>query len=243
MSGFFLPFFVYMNKQEWILHKLYDHISENKKNLFEEIVQNRTRYITVVLENLFQPHNAAAVLRSCDCFGIQDVHIIENENKYEPNKEIDMGSSKWLDLHKYNTEDHNTVSAIEQLKQKGYRIVATTPHTNDCTIDELPLDQPTALLFGTEMTGLSDIAMDQADDFVKLPMYGFTESYNISVSVALSLFSVTQRIRKNPKIHWQLTSEKQAQIKLNWVRKVLKSSIQIEALLEKQYANDYPDQQ
>lgn len=232
-----------MNKQEWILNKLYNHISENKQNLFEEIILNRTRYVTVVLENLFQPHNAAAVLRSCDCFGIQDVHVIENENKYEPNKEIDMGSSKWIDLYKYNAEENNTVSTINHLKNIGYKIAATTPHTNDCLIDELPLEQPTALLFGTEATGLTQEALDHADTFVKLPMYGFTESYNISVSVALSLFSVTQSIRQNSKINWHLTPEEQLEIKLKWVRKVLKSSPQIEKLLEDQYANDFPDHQ
>ena len=226
-----------MKKEQWILEQMYEHISENKRDLFEEIILNRTRHITVVLENLFQPHNAAAVLRSCDCFGIQDVHVIENENKYEPNKEIDMGSSKWLDLHKYNQEDNNTVSTINHLKSQGYQIIATTPHKNDCMIDELPLDKPTALMFGTEATGLSDVALENADGYVKLPMYGFTESYNISVSVALALFSITERMRKEESIAWQLSEEDQITTKLKWTRKVIKAYDQIEKLLEEKYAN------
>ena len=184
-----------MEREKWLLEKFYEHISENKKGKFDAIIQDRTRHVTVVLENIFQPHNAAAVLRSCDCFGVQDVHVIENSNEYTPNKEIDMGSSKWLNINHYSEKEENTVNCLNALKAKGYKIVATTPHTSDCLIEELPLDQPVALLFGTEATGLTATAMEHADAFVKLPMYGFTESYNISVSVALALFSVTERMR------------------------------------------------
>lgn len=227
-----------MDKQEWMLSKFYEHISENKKGLFEKIVLDRTRHVTIALENLFQPHNAAAVLRSCDCFGIQDVHIIENNNKYEPNKEIDMGSSKWLNLYKHNQEEENTITAINSLKDKGYKVIATTPHTNDCDIGELDLSQPTALLFGTELTGLTQTALDHSDGYVRLPMYGFTESYNISVSVALTLFSVTERLRKDDSIHWQLSKEEQTAIKLQWAKKVVKRSDVVEKILNERFTPD-----
>ena len=111
------------------------------------IIQQRTRHVTVALENIFQPHNASAVLRSCDCFGVQDVHVIENTNEYAPNREIDMGSSKWLNIQHYSETENNTLECINKLKAKGYKIVATTPHENDSFIDELPVDQPVALLF------------------------------------------------------------------------------------------------
>jgi len=224
-----------MDKEKWLLEKFYEHISDNKREKFDENVKNRTRHITVVLENLFQPHNAAAVLRSCDCFGVQDVHIIENFNKYEPNKEIDMGSSKWLNTIKYNKTENNTTECIQALKAKGYKIVATTPHTNDCMIEDLPLNQPIALLFGTELTGLTDEALEQADAYVRLPMYGFTESYNISVSVALALFSVTERMRKNESINWQLPDHEQDLIKLQWAKKVVKHSAKVEKILNERF--------
>lgn len=224
-----------MDKEKWLLEKFYEHISDNKKEKFDEYVKNRTRHVTVVLENLFQPHNAAAVLRSCDCFGVQDVHIIENFNKYEPNKEIDMGSSKWLNTIKYNKTENNTTECIQTLKAKGYKIVATTPHTNDFMIEDLPLDQPIALLFGTELTGLTDEALEQADTYVRLPMYGFTESYNISVSVALALFSVTERMRKNESINWQLSDHEQDLIKLQWAKKVVKHSAKVEKILNERF--------
>ncbi len=224
-----------MEKEQWLLDKFYEHISDNKIEKFESIILDRTKHVTVVLENIFQPHNAAAVLRSCDCFGVQDVHVIENSNRYKPNKDIDMGSSKWLDIHHYNKKEENTVDCINSLKAKGYKIVATTPHTNDCLIEELPLDQPVALLFGTEATGLTQAAMDQADAFVKLPMYGFTESYNISVSVALALFNVTERMRKTENLNWQLSREEKIQIRLDWAKKVVKHSKKVENFLIEQF--------
>ena len=227
-----------MDKQEWMLERFYEHISDNKKELFDEIILNRTKHVTVVLENIFQPHNAAAVLRSCDCFGVQDVHIIENDWKYTPNKDIDMGSSKWLSLKKYNADENNTIDAINQLKSEGYKIVATTPHENDTMIEDLPLDQPIALLFGTELTGLSDIALQHSDAFVKLPMYGFTESYNISVSVALALFNVTERMRKTKDLNWQLTKEEQVEIKLSWSKKVVKHSPKVEKFWSEKFSSD-----
>ena len=227
-----------MDKTKWLVDQFYEHISENKKEKFETNILNRTRHVTVVLENLFQPHNASAVLRSCDCFGIQDTHIIENYNKYEVNQDIDMGSSKWLNLYKYNKQEHNTLEAISHLKSKGYKIVATTPHTDDCMIDELPLDQPIALMFGTELTGLTDVALEKADAYVKLPMYGFTESYNISVCVALALFSVTERMRKDETIDWQLSETEKNEIRLEWAKKVVKHAGKVEAIYNDRFDNE-----
>ncbi len=227
-----------MNKDQWLLDKFYEHVSENKINLFEKIVQDRTRHLTVVLENLYQPHNAAAVLRSCDCFGVQDIHVIENSNEYAPNKEIDMGSSKWLNVINHNEKEENTLNCINRLKAEGYKIVATTPHENDLMIDELPVDTPTALLFGTELTGLTDVALEHADAYVKLPMYGFTESYNISVCVALALFNFTERMRKEENLNWRLSNKEQLELKLEWVKKVVKHSEKVEDILNARYPGE-----
>jgi len=227
-----------MDRTKYLVDKFYEHITDNKKELFDRLIENRTRHVTVVLENLFQPHNASAVLRSCDCFGIQDAHIIENYNKYEVNKEIDMGSSKWLNTYKYKNKEHNTLEAINHLKSKGYKIVATTPHTNDCMIDELPIDQPIALMFGTELGGLTDIALENADAFVKLPMYGFTESYNISVCVALALFSVTERMRKDKTIDWQLSEAEKNEILLDWTKNVVKHPGKVEAIYNERFEKE-----
>jgi tRNA (guanosine-2'-O-)-methyltransferase len=214
------------NKQKLLLH-LFDFISENKRLKFEEIIHSRTRHLTVVLENIFQSHNASAVLRSCDCFGVQDVHIIENSNTYEVNKDVALGSSKWLNLIKYNTYEFNTLNAFKQLRTKGYRIVATSPHKKDQMLDDLSLDGKIALVFGTELEGLSQQAMDNADEYVKIPMYGFTESFNISVSAALCLFNITERFKKTS-VNWQLNNEEKLDVMLNWVRQVIKKADLIE---------------
>ncbi|MCR4828826.1 MAG: RNA methyltransferase [Bacteroidales bacterium] len=201
---------------------LYDTLSElysdNKRQLFDRLVLNRTRHFAVVLEEIFQSHNASAVLRSCDCFGVQDVHVIEERNRYQPNPEVAMGSNKWVDWYKHPS----ITDAYDHLHRHGYQVIATLPHEKDTLIGDLDISRPTALVFGTELTGLSDEAIAHADGYVKIPMYGFTESFNISVCAALSLFSLTERMRKDPAIHWQLSPEEQTTLKLYWSLQVIK---------------------
>ena len=212
---------------------LFQFISENKQKLFNEIIQNRTRHLTVVLEDIFQPHNASAVLRSADIFGLQDVHIIENENSYKVNPDVALGSAKWLNLHYYKKEENNTLSCFEHLRAQGYAIVATTPHTDDTLLEDLPLDRKTALVFGTELKGLSPLAMDHADAYVKIPMYGFTESFNISVSAALSFYSFMTRLRQSD-INWNLNQEEQVEVQIQWAKSAIKKvNIIIEDYLRK----------
>ncbi len=211
-----------------LLEHLSGYITPERLELFNKIIDMRTRYLTVVLEDIYQSHNASAVLRTCDCFGIQDVHIIEDRNEFKANREIAMGSSKWLSLHKYN-EDNKYIEVIKTLKADGYRIVATTPHTNDQELPNFDITKgKTALIFGSELPGISDSLMDQADEFLKIPMYGFTESFNISVSAAVILHHLTLSLRKNPNINWKLTKEEQDELKLEWIRKTIKRSELIE---------------
>jgi tRNA (guanosine-2'-O-)-methyltransferase len=206
-------------------------VSENRLKKFDEIINERTRHITVVLEDIYQAHNASAVLRSCDCFGIQDVHFIENRNKYKISTDVDMGASSWLSIYRYSEkENNNTSSCINSLKQKGYRIIATTPHEKDCTLDQLPIDNKIALVFGTEIDGISDEVRNHADDFVRIPMYGFTESFNISVSAALSMYELTSRLRKSNN-QYRLSEIEKEDILLDW----MKSSIKRCDLIIKEY--------
>lgn len=213
--------------KQQLLTYLLTFVSDHKLTLFDKIIQSRTRHVTVVLEDIYQSQNASAVLRSCDCFGVQDVHVIENRNIYEVNDNVALGSSKWLNLVKYNSTENNTLDAFKKLRADGYKIVATTPHTNDQLIDELPLDNKIALVFGTEMEGVSQQVMDEADEFVKIPMYGFTESFNISVSAALSLYCLTEKLRKSD-ISWALSEEEALDVRLNWARNAIKKADAIE---------------
>ena len=212
------------------LQNLSGFVTENRLKRIEEVLQFRTRHLTVVLEDIHKPQNAAAVLRSCDCFGIQDVHIIENQNKFEPNPDVELGSLKWLTIYKYNSKEENTADSIASLKKNGYKIVVTSPHKNDCTIEELDITKKTALFFGTEMRGATPAAFEQADGFVKIPMVGFTESLNVSVSAAVSLFILTSRLRRSS-VDWKLSEEEETEIRLQWLR----NSIQKPELLEKEF--------
>ena len=215
------------HRKKALLNHLMEFITPKRRALFEKVLHNRTRHIAVVLEDIYQPHNASAVLRSCDLTGIQDVHIIEDKNIYDVNPDVALGSSKWLNLIKHNNDAHNTLLAFNKLKKQGYRIVASTPHKEDYDLENIPLDKKTAIVFGTELNGLSDIAIENADEFLKIPMYGFTESYNISVSAALILFTLTNRLR-NSEINWRLTEEEKTDILLEWSRRSVKRSDIIE---------------
>lgn len=213
-----------------LIDYLSQFVSDTRKAKFEEVLNYRTRHITIALEDLYQPHNASAVLRSCDIFGIQDIHIIENKHAYTVNKDIAMGSPKWLNIHKYRKAEDNTLDCINKLKARGYRIVATSPHKNGYELKDLPVDKPLALIFGTELTGISDTVRAHADEFVAIPMYGFTESFNISVTAALCLHNLVEKLHATHD-DWHLSEAEKNELRLNWLRK----SINKVELIEKDY--------
>ncbi len=224
--------------QAKLLNHLFSFITSERKDLFNEIAENRTNYISVALEDIFQPQNASAVLRTCDCFGIQNVHIIENRNKFQVDTEVAMGSSKWLTLNKYNSLKNNSLSAIESLKQKGYRIVATSPHAKDVDLPNFDIVKGKfALIFGSELPGITEIINNEADEFLKIPMFGFTESFNISVSAAIILHHLTNKMRHMEGVKWQLTEEEKVELKIQWIRNTIKKSSLIEKRFWKEQTN------
>jgi tRNA (guanosine-2'-O-)-methyltransferase len=219
------PYIVPMNKSE-LLKELHEFLNPTRIQRFEEVLANRTRHFTVAVENIFQSHNASAVLRTCDCFGLQDLHVIANENKYNLSKDVAMGAEKWVDLHSYYQKENNTQDCIDKLRKQGYQIVATTPHSNDVMLPDFDANQKSAFFFGTEISGLSDLVLEQADSYVRIPMYGFTESYNISVSAALVLHDVVTRLKKS-EVNWMLSEGELQDKRIDWAVKSLKSGPQI----------------
>jgi tRNA (guanosine-2'-O-)-methyltransferase len=217
-------------------------ISENKRDKIEEILVHRTRYLTVALEDIYQTQNASAVVRSCECFGIQDVYVIENHNPFKLNKDVAQGASKWVDLHRYGPPEVNahsprtdhTRACLEHLKACGFRLVATSPDHSSNTINDLPLDQPLALLFGSEEPGLTSTALEMADMRTSIPMYGFTQSYNLSVSVALALQSLTSQLRASA-VTWRLPEATSLDLKLRCYMKVINRG----GVLAKKFLEDY----
>lgn len=202
-------------------------VTEERWEKLNRVLKQRTRYLSVVLEDIYQSHNASAVLRSCDCFGIQDVHVIENQHDFDLSKGVTIGADQWLTLKSYNERGvNNTAACFDQLRRNGYRIIATTPHTDDILINELPLQHKTALVFGAELTGISDYVYNNADGFVRIPMVGFSESLNISVSAALCLYELSMRLHKSD-IAWGLDEEEILDLQLIWLEQSIRASDQL----------------
>jgi tRNA (guanosine-2'-O-)-methyltransferase len=222
--------------QKDLINHLSEFVTAERLKLFDKLLEQRTSYITLVLEDIFQPQNASAVLRTCDCFGIQHIHIIENRNEFTVDREVAMGASKWLSLHKYNQNDQNSLETIKTLKKMGYRIVATSPHIKDQLLPEFDLSKgKVAIVFGSELPGISETILSEADEFMKIPMYGFTESFNISVSAAIVLYQLSQKLRNQSDIDWKLSDEERDEIKLAWLRATIKRS----SLLEKKFIKEH----
>ena len=201
-----------------LLNYLETFLTENRKQRFENVLENRTKHFTVATEDVYQLHNTSAVMRSCDVFGVQEVSIVEEVNSKSIDREIAMGAQKWVDLKRY----HTTKECIKDLKGNGYQIVATTPHVDDCELMDFDITKKACFFFGRETEGLSQHVLDEADSFLKIPMVGFTESLNISVSAAIILQHVTSKLRKS-NIKWQLTADEIIEKRFDWVRKTIKN--------------------
>mgnify|MGYP000353799133 CR=1 FL=1 len=201
-----------------LLEYLEGYLTENRKSRFHNVLSQRTKHFTVAIEDVYQLHNTSAVIRSCDVFGIQDVHIVEEINSKRIDREIAMGAQKWVDLNRYD----NVNNCLKNLKNQGYQIVATTPHKNDSLLQDFDISKKSCFFFGRETEGLSQAVLDQANCFLKIPMYGFTESLNISVSAAIILQDVTTRLRQSS-INWSLSEEEKTEKRLDWIKKTVKS--------------------
>jgi len=215
-----------------LINYLSEFVTQERLNLFNRILETRTKYLTVVLEDLYQTQNISAVLRTADCFGIQDVHIIENKNTFQLNPDVVRGASNWITLNRYNRTEMNTPETFRKLRSEGYRIVVASPHDHDTSLENFDLKKgKAAIVFGCERPGLSEFAKNEADEFMKIPMVGFTESLNVSVSVAVTLFQLTQQLRNHEDIDWHLSDLEKQSILLNW----LKASIKRVDLLEEKF--------
>lgn len=204
-------------KKQELLHYLEGFITENRKEGFLRVLQNRTKHFTIAMEDVYQLHNTSAVMRSCEVFGIQELNVIEQKFGKRIDTEIAMGAQKWVDVFRYNSVQ----SCMDAMRANGYQIIATTPHDDSCLLHEFDITKPAALFFGTERDGLSQEVLDQADGFLKIPMVGYTESLNISVSAAIIIQDITNRLRQSA-INWHLTEEEIWEKRLDWTRKSIK---------------------
>lgn len=191
-------------------------MSAERMHRFEQVLEERTRHMTVVLENVFQSRNASAVMRSCDGFGLQDVHLIEDINPWVPNRGVSKGTNAWLTLHRYRSSADPTAACLERLQRHGYKIAVTSPHVDGYDVTDLPIDSPVALVMGTEWEGVSDRMLKAADMHVAIPMHGFAESLNISVAAAVAIHEMNRRLRERPKDSWCLSDAEKRELRTKW---------------------------
>ena len=203
-----------------LLKYLQSFLTDKRKRTFEKVLSQRTKHFTVVLEDIYQKHNTSAVVRNCDIFGIQDLHIIENKYNSYVSNQVAKGAQKWIDFHEYNTYEHNTKTCINTLRDVGYQIIATTPHNHSCLLQDFDISLKSAFVFGVEKQGVSEQMLDEADGYLKIPMVGFTESLNISAAVSIILQNLTYRLRKS-EIHWQLSEDEKNDKRLDWCKKTI----------------------
>lgn len=215
-----------------LLTYLQSFITENRKETFERVLNKRTRHFTVVLEDIYQKHNTSAVVRSCDVFGLQDIHIIENKYKSYVTNQVAKGAHKWIDFHYYNKLEYNNQVCVDALRRKGYKIIATTPHNDSCFLQEFDITNKSAFVMGVEKEGVSQDIMNQADGFLKIPMVGFTESLNISVATAIILQNITSRLR-NSEVNWQLSEDEKNELRIDWTKKSIHD---VEKIIERYYS-------
>ncbi|WP_159947521.1 TrmH family RNA methyltransferase [Polaribacter septentrionalilitoris] len=203
------------------------YLTQKRKDTFKKVLDQRTRHFSVVLEDIFQPHNASAVVRTCDIFGVQDIHAIENKYINKVSRHVAKGSQKWITSTRYKSDGNNTQICLDNLRNKGYQIIATTPHNDSCLLQDFDISKKSAFVFGVEAEGVSETVIQQADGFLKIPMVGFTESLNISVAAAIILQDVTTKLR-NSSIQWQLSEEEKEILYFDWVKKTIKNVTKIE---------------
>jgi len=199
------------------------YLTNARKEKIENKLSLRTRHITLVLEDLFQEQNASAIVRTAECYGIQNIHAVEKKYRFKVVDGIAMGAFKWLNMMPYA----DIKNCFSFLKQQGYALVAATPHANSCSLPQLPVNKKIALLFGTERYGLTDYVMQHADAFFKIPMYGFTESFNVSVSVAITLSNLIPRLHASH-VDWHLSADEMLDLRLDWYRKSIRAAHQLE---------------
>jgi tRNA (guanosine-2'-O-)-methyltransferase len=192
-------------------------ITPKRREKFLKILQQRTKHFTVAIEDVFQLHNTSAVMRTCEVFGIQEINVIEAKYGKNIDKEIAMGAQKWVDVNRFDS----TLACLNDIKNKSYRVIATSPHDDSCLMEDFDISTPFALFFGTERDGLSEEVMKQADGLLKIPMYGFTESLNISSSAAIIIQNLSERLRRS-NINWHLNEEEIFEKRIDWAKKSIK---------------------
>lgn len=190
--------------------------------------------VRIVLEDIYQPHNASAVVRSADAFGVQNLYLCENRNRYRVNPDVALGAQNWVNLFRFREDPkNNTRNCLNHLKSQSYTVIATTLSERAVPMDNLKIPERAALVFGTEEEGVSETVESMADEHMIIPMAGFTQSFNISVSVAISLQHFFAHYKHNKQI-LKLDEAQEAFTRLKWLKNtVARGEIHLKKLCER----------
>jgi tRNA (guanosine-2'-O-)-methyltransferase len=156
----------------------------------DEVLDARLGSVVPVVEDTYDPRNAAATIRTTEAIGLGELHVIEPGERFSASGGVTRGAHKWIDLHRWPSPG----AAIAGLRARGFRVFATVPGAR-ATLDDVDVATPLAVAFGNEHAGLTRGAIDACDGALGVPMFGFTESFNLSVTVALAMSRIAARRR------------------------------------------------
>ncbi len=207
----------------FVFETLSPFVSEERLARMRDVLTRRTRNLVLVAEDLYDPHNMSAVVRTAEAHGVQELHVVEGRTRFAPHKKITLGAHSWMDIHRYG----QPADCLAHLRDRGFQVVTGALTPESVPIHAIDFSRPTAMVFGNEHEGLTSAFLDCADQVFQIPMYGFTQSLNISVSAAIAtFFAVNERIRLLGQ-SGDLSDEDQAQILDEWLKRTVPMSDRI----------------
>ena len=208
------------------LAKTYEYLqrflTEERLRKIEHFAPESSDFVLPVLEDVYQFRNAAAIVRSVEACGFHKVVALQEENNFEPNLKVTKGADTWVEVEKLP----RNMESFQKIKDKGYKIVVVSLENNAKMLPDYEITEPIALVFGTEMEGVSQEILDFADETLAIPMYGFTRSFNVSVAASLCMYELKQKLMKS-NIDYKLNDEKLLKMKIRWAVNSIKSGEQI----------------
>ena len=197
-------------------------LTDERLSKIEHFSLESSDFVLPVMEDVYQFRNAAAIVRSVEACGFHHVVALEEENVFNPNLKVTKGAETWVQVEKMP----NNLDSLKEIKSRGYRILAVSPEKNATMLPDYEVKEPIALVFGTELEGVSDEILDFADETLAIPMFGFTKSFNVSVAAAICMYELKQKLMKSG-IDYKLSKEKLLELKIRWAKNSIKSSEQI----------------
>ncbi|WP_439479701.1 TrmH family RNA methyltransferase [Chryseobacterium aquaticum] len=208
------------------LVKTYEYLkqflTEERLRKIEHFAPESSDFVLPVLEDVYQFRNAAAIVRSVEACGFHKVVALQEENNFEPNLKVTKGADTWVEVEKLS----RNMESFQKIKDKGYKIVAVSLENNAKMLPDYEITEPIALVFGTEMEGVSQEILDFADETLAIPMYGFTRSFNVSVAASICVYELKQKLMKSD-MNYKLNEEKLLRMKIRWAVNSMRSGDQI----------------